>query len=124
MVWNTSQSPLYKAVETHNAEMRFEENRRPDAAPDIDKSCTNATPDTGKSCTNTGTDTGESCAAPCTKSAAFPAGKQFRPAPRQNELNGLLQDKDSLLLIALIFVLVQNKADIRLIAALAFVLLG
>lgn len=40
-----------------------------------------------------------------------------------NPLEALFSDRDSLLLAALIFVLLQEKADMKLIAALAFVLL-
>ena len=45
--------------------------------------------------------------------------------PRRNDpISGLLHDRDALLICAVIFLLLNEKADMKLILALVFVLLG
>lgn len=46
------------------------------------------------------------------------------PKAEPNPLGRILGDRDSLLIIALIILLWHEKADMKLIAALAFILLG
>ncbi len=49
-----------------------------------------------------------------------------RPMPqrRSDPLSSLLHDRDALLICAVIFLLLNEKADMKLILALVFVLLG
>lgn len=96
MVWNSGQSPLYKSVENFN-------NRPPE------------------------NNNGECFSEP---------RKEKRPEPPRNTSlkfscpdreKGTLSksgDRDFLLITALIILLLHEKADMKLIAALAFVLLG
>ena len=46
------------------------------------------------------------------------------PHPPADPIRALLSDRDALILIALILLLLHEKADIKLIGALAFVLLA
>ncbi len=97
MVWNSEQSPLYRSVEQYNS--RPAEHH------------TAIQPDT---------------AAPAERSEQ-PRSGHFHNEPPVRNL-GLLQklagDRDLLLISALIILLWREKADIKLIAALAYVLLG
>lgn len=61
---------------------------------------------------------------PCRNSGACPnRGKQCCAAPPQSPLDRLLKDKDALLIAGVILLLMNEKADSKLILALAFVLL-
>lgn len=57
-----------------------------------------------------------------------PEKRQPPPVRKYSQQGGILQkltsDRDSLLIIALIVLLLNEKADMKLIAALAFILLG
>lgn len=106
MVWNSEQSPLYRTVEFFN-----NYSCKPEEDP------------------------GErQCEEP--KCGSAPEVGEFRPEqPRKcspppantGNIGGILQkltgDRDSLLIIALIILLWREKADMKLIAALAFILL-
>lgn len=94
MVWNSAGSTLYKAVERHNNGEMPHDS--PPPKPPEHKS-----------------------AAQCPRAAA-----QSHPAPPANSLDSLLQDKDFLLLAGLMLLLLHEKADNKLILALAFVMFG
>lgn len=95
MVWNSEQSPLYRSVENFNNVEAKE--------PSLEKEC-------------------ESHAAPP------PCPDNRRRIPHGNAQQGFLQrltsDRDFMLIAALIILLWHEKADIKLIAALAYILLG
>ena len=100
MVWNSSGSALYSAVERHNS----------------------------------GRNDGAVCG--CPSHDAEPKQPQCDPCPQpqcpkcvctppqKNSLEALLNDKDFLLLAALMLLLLHEKADKKLILALAFVMFG
>lgn len=96
MVWNTTQTSLYAAVDRHNSAVSRDSEKPPDIIkPDIippPKAC----PETNAS----------------------------KPNIARNPLEKLFSDKDTLLLAALIIILLHENADMKLIAALAFVLLA
>lgn len=119
MVWNTTQSSLYKAVSDYNNEISRRE-RQSDAKTledchsgaeipterHSDENC-----DMPKSCSNT---TGG-----CQKCADCPRRKTHR-----NGNSPLSFDRDTILLVGLILILYENGADTKLIAALAITLLS
>lgn len=141
MVWDTTQSTLYTlsgAVERHNADLEGTPKAKAPAAESglmPEKDCP---PD----------ERGQSLDAPRpplrepapvkpenehgddTARAALPCGGCPRPCPRckpvppKGPLESLLNDKDALLLAGLILLLWHQKADMKLIAALAFILLS
>jgi len=96
MVWNTENSPLYRTVESFNSRA---EQIPPQPAGEPEEAFS-----------------AQHCDCPS-------------PAPRQYQtgnggfLQRLTSDRDSLLIIALIVLLLHEKADMKLIAALAFILL-
>ena len=114
MVWNTTQSALYKAVDAFNSgeipgadinpnryrepnqEHNHEHNREPDIPPD-----------------NRTQAPRQNCCPDC------PARQNPPPAP----LSRLFSDNDMLLIAGLILILSRQNADRKLILALAFVLL-
>ena len=74
---------------------------------------------------NRSTDAAEPCGCREEPSRESPCEEKPCPPPReQGFLQRLTSDRDSLLIIALIFLLWHEKADMKLIAALAFILLG
>ncbi|MBS6585618.1 MAG: hypothetical protein ACLVFU_11450 [Eggerthellaceae bacterium] len=103
MVWNSEQSPLYRTVESFN-----NSTCKPEKDP-VERQCgepkCGAAPEVGK------------CRSEQPRKCSPPPGN----------IGGILQkltgDRDSLLIIALIILLWREKADMKLIAALAFILL-
>lgn len=112
MVWIAEQSPLYKSVEEFNNSPREE-------ASASERDCT---PEQECGC-NSESERG------CEKKEEQP--KSFPPPQRRTPSGGsfgnILQkvtgDRDFMLIAALIILLLHEKADMKLIAALAFVLL-
>lgn len=115
MVWETYNSPLYKAVESFNSSPQPCEPKR-------------------------GVLTEEPCERkPGTREPEHEhfTGKQFdrkpqnpprkfpqsEPAQCGNPLQALLGDKDMLLIAALIIILIHEKADMKLIIALGLILI-
>lgn len=96
MVWN---APLYEAVERHNREQSAEE------APPIPEEPKPSAPPEG-------------CCPRYGKPLPRPTRQEASPLGR------LFSDKDALLIAGLILVLLNEKADMKLVLALAFVLLG
>ncbi len=111
MVWNTTQSSLYKAVRDYNNEIDRQGCRSHKEDPLYSRS-------------------DENCASPksehrqasrCRKCANCP---RYRTPPKGNAPGDLNIDSDFLLLAGLIFILYKNGADKKLIFALAIVLIG
>lgn len=100
MVWKAEQSPLYRSVERFNSGTGSTE------------CCCNAE----KSGQNT--DMGEN------RRRQPPNCAKLPEQGGGNMLQRIMNDKDLLLISALILLLWHEKADMKLIAALAFVLLG
>ena len=97
MVWNSNSSTLYKAVERHNnAERIVPEKTTP--AQEM-----------------------EHFSPPPVETAHK---KPVHNKQQNSPISGLLQDRDALLITALILILMHEKADTKLILALVFVLLG
>ena len=103
MVWNSEQSPLYRTGESFN-NSTCKPEKDPDERQCGEPKC-GAAPEVGK------------CRSEQPRKCSPPPGN----------IGGILQkltgDRDSLLIIALIILLWREKADMKLIAALAFILL-
>ncbi len=93
MVWNSASSTLYKAVERHNSE------------------AVQPTQDEVKHCCEPPPQNSEPPKCICTA-----------PPQQNGMLSELLKDRDFLLIAALMLILMHEKADNKLILALAFVL--
>lgn len=108
MVWNSAGSTLYKAVERHNSAM--EQPQQGGGAPQTDS----APPQKPK------------------REAPPQSPQREKSAPdncvhtvRQTDsspLQRLMQDRDMLLILAVLLLLLHEKADTKLIIALAFVI--
>ena len=119
MVWQTSQSPLYKAVESFN-----NSNRQTEPVCDIPKAEPCAPKLERKN--------PEVCEPKCGRPVTEPCGckpksalQEFphRPPHNGNFLQAMFGDKDMLLIAALIIILMHEKADMKIIIALGFILL-
>lgn len=102
MVWNSAGSTLYKAVEQHNSsssvcEAEHSEPPENEHCDEAERHCPRCEPPHCQKC---------SCIA------------------QHRGLEALLQDKDFVLLAGLMLLLMHEKADSKLILALAFVLFG
>lgn len=102
MVWNAAGSTLYKAVERHNSGSAPHEAERPE--PPV-------------------TEHSEQAEKHCTPSECPQCPKCPGTAQRSG-IEALLQDRDFVLLAGLTLLLMHEKADSKLIMALAFVLFG
>ncbi len=135
MVWNTTQSSLYRAVSDYNNEIDRREHRpRAEKASDRSES-RRSDVHPSRDCSD------DRRGAPKPHDRAPNRGKRRAGCPNcpncpnshdpQNSQNGNSQnfgglniDRDFLLLAGLIFILSENGADNKLIAALAIALLG
>ena len=106
MVWNSAGSTLYKAVERHNNGTAAEKQHFSPASVQHEQHH-NEAPHTESRCQHEPVH--------CPKCAS---------APKHSGIEALLQDKDFVLLAGLILLLMHEKADSKLILALAFVLFG
>ena len=114
MVWTAGESPLYKCVEKYNNTPREERETDRQPSRELEQHCAcsekpSREPETDRRREDT------RCAPP-------------PPKPRESSAPGnLLQkltgDRDCLLILALIVLLLHEKADMKLIAALAFIIL-
>lgn len=117
MVWNSSQSSLYRAVEAHNSLLTHREEPAPppsDGGEHIPSERCRAAPPQKE-------EHNRQESAPC---------REIPPQPPRTAPNGaggiierLLADSDTLLLAAVLFVLIHEKADKNLILAVAMILL-
>lgn len=104
MVWSSAGSTLYRAVERHNSAMEQPQSPQTDSAPPPEPKheAPPQSPQREKSAP-------ESC---------IHTQKQQGASP----LQGIMQDRDTLLILAVLLLLLHEKADTRLILALAFVI--
>ena len=107
MVWNSTQSALYRAIDRHNGDCS-ENVEKKDVRSCRDNEPKNAEKfvreETKKRCEN------------CPKKCAY--------NPPSDPISRIMSDRDMLLIAGLIFVLMKENADKTLILALAIVLLG
>lgn len=129
MVWNSTQSALYKAVDDYNSTVisggncrkKLSENSPENCAEKCSKNDVNFEQKIGenrakKICEKSA----ENCSENCPKSC-----ENFcKNCPKNDSLSRLFSDRDFLLVAGLILVLMNEKADFKLILALAIVLLG
>ncbi len=103
MVWNSTQSALYRAIDRHNGDCSESDFRREENVEKKDVgSCRVNEPK--KRCEN------------CPKKCAY--------NPPSDPISRIMSDRDMLLIAGLIFVLMKENADKTLILALVIVLLG
>ncbi len=160
MVWNSTQSALYKAVDDYNSRVNsgeFYHNNYTEKMPEINlEKCTEKVPENCmKNSSNFDEKFGENfaeksfekCAEKCSKNSVNFEEKfgenntkncrenctekcpKFtenfcKNCPKNDTFSRLLSDKDFLLVAGLILVLLNEKADMKLILALVIVLLG
>ncbi|MGN0669867.1 MAG: hypothetical protein ACI4JZ_04895 [Oscillospiraceae bacterium] len=152
MVWNSTQSALYKAVDDYNSRVISGENCREKYIEKTPEKCTEKVPE--KCCENCSKNDvnfdqkfGENCECISREKNAEKCSKKFanfkekidencaekcpkftenfcKNCPKNDTFSRLFSDKDFLLVAGLILVLLNEKADLKLILALAIVLLG
>lgn len=110
MVWNSTQSALYRAVDSHND--GFSESGKREEKKAAASSQKHAEKEARKSVK---TETEKRCEN-CPKNRADNAPS--------DPISRILSDRDMLLIAGLIFILMRENADKKLILALAIVLLG
>lgn len=138
MVWQSSQSALYKAVAEYN---------RGEFSKDNFRNCTEKAPENNVQCSDNAENSfcrgniaekpRENCAGNCekkrsvnrkvnnpTQNCVGNCKKCCKKQRGNNPLSELFADGDFLMIAALIFILYKNGADQKLIIALVFVLLG
>lgn len=116
MVWNSAGSTLYKAVERHNSAMEQPQFPQENGAQPLPKS--------GGGEPFTQSENAPQSACPC-EEAEKSAPENRIHTPRQqgaSPLQGIMQDRDTLLILAVLLLLLHEKADTKLIIALAFVI--
>lgn len=123
MVWNTTQSAFYKAIDAfNNGEVATEKRREYDK----DIPCDNSGDISSEKC-SCSEDTEHCREAECDRRGhtAQMSCLCCRPCQRRpaSPLSELFSDKDMLLIAGLILILSKQNADRKLILALAFVLL-
>ena len=114
MVWNSTQSALYRAVDAHNG---GNSERRSTAEKSVQKKA-QKTPDFSR---------GNNIRSHNEKRSENYVRNECRGCPNnpQNDpISRIMSDKDMMLIAGLIFILWRENADRKLIMALAIVLLG
>ncbi|MDE7229187.1 MAG: hypothetical protein K2N56_01790 [Oscillospiraceae bacterium] len=123
MVWNTTQSAFYKAIDAFNNGEKISE-KQPDQCNDDhnEKRCDHSIEKCHeKRCEDHCPEEADRrCGLPCTNRCPSCRVCQRRTA---SPLSELFSDSDMLLIAGLILILSQQNADKKLILALAFVLL-
>lgn len=114
MVWSSSGSTLYKAVERHNSAM--EQPQQENGAQPLPKS--------GGGEQFTQSENAPQSACSCEEAEKSAPENRIHTQKQQgaSPLQGLMQDRDTLLILAVLLLLLHEKADTRLILALAFVI--
>lgn len=141
MVWNSTQSALYKAVDDYNSSVISGENCRENYTEKIPEKhlekCTEKVPE--KCCENCSKNDvnfeqkiGENCTKKfcekssenCTEKCPKFTENFCKNCPKNDVFSSLFSDRDFLLVAGLILILMNEKADFKLILALAVVFLG
>lgn len=125
MVWNTTQSSLYRAVSDYNDEIERRERKPRQKEASHSQEYVSRT---SRGRTNDGCDTRKRHDRPSNcgkKCEGCPYRSDHHDPPNADLTNGGMGfDGDLLLLAGLIFILLKNGADKKLIAALAIALIG
>lgn len=126
MVWNSTQSALYKAVDDYNSSVNTGENTAEKYAGKIPRKSAEINPENcaKKPCENyteNCTDFGQKN---CEKNARNCCENDCKNCPKNDAFSRLISDRDFLLVAGIILILLNEKADFKLILALAIVLLG
>ena len=148
MVWNSTQSALYKAVDDYNSSVISGENHSRNCIENNLEKCTEKVPENCSkidvnfdpkigekseriSCEKTAENCSKNCAnfkekidENCTEKCSKFTENFCKNCPKNDTFSRLFSDKDFLLVAGLILVLLNEKADMKLILALAIVLLG
>ena len=126
MVWNSTQSALYKAVDDFNSSANQCENICENYTEKIPQKFIENNPEkcaqkSRENCTEKCTDfEGKKCE----KNARNFCENDCKNCPKNDVVSRLFSDRDFLLVAGLILILMNEKADFKLILALAIVLLG
>ena len=156
MVWNSTQSALYKAVDDYNSSVISGENYSRNCIENNLEKCTEKVPENSskidvnfeekfgenhtqnqpekftencskknnnferKFCEKSEQNYRENCAEKCPKFTE----NCCKNCPKNDPFSRLFSDKDFLLIAGLILVLLNEKADMKLVLALVIVLLG
>lgn len=114
MVWNSTQSALYRAIDRHNdGDSESDFRRKKFDEKDSEKSCRENAPENG----------GKFVRGETKKRCENCPNHRVCGAP-SDPISRIMSDRDMLLIAGLIFVLMRENADKTLILALAIVLLG
>ena len=141
MVWNSTQSALYKAVDDYNSSVISGENCRENYAQKIPEKhpekciekCTEKVPEKCcENCSKNSVNFEEKSAENCSKKSCENSAEKCpeftenfcKNCPKNDPFTRLFSDRDFLLVAGLILVLLNEKADFKLILALAIALLG
>ena len=148
MVWNSTQSALYKAVDDYNSSVISGENYSRNCIENNLEKCTEKVPENCSkidvnfdqkigekseriSCKKTAENCSKNCAnfkekidENCTEKCSKFTENFCKNCPKNDTFSRLFSDKDFLLVAGLILVLLNEKADMKLILALVIVLLG
>ena len=141
MVWNSTQSALYKAVDDYNSSVISGENHSRNCIENNLEKCTEKVSENcSKIDVNFDQKIGENCERISCEKTAENCSKKFcensaekcpkfnenfcKNCPKNDPFSRLFSDRDFLLVAGLILVLLNEKADFKLILALAIVLLG
>ena len=148
MVWNSTQSALYKAVDDYNSSVISGENHSRNCIENNLEKCTEKVSENCSkidvnfdqkigekseriSCKKTAENCSKNCAnfkekidENCTEKCSKFTENLCKNCPKNDTFSRLFSDKDFLLVAGLILVLLNEKADMKLILALAIVLLG
>lgn len=124
MVWNSTQSALYKAIDTHNSVFSEPKNSaEKNACKNVEKKPVSSREnDAEKRSENTA----GKCCKKCSENSDLRGFVNCRnnTAVPSDPIARILSDGDMLLIAGLMFVLWRENADKRLIIALAIVLFG
>lgn len=118
MVWNSTQSALYKAVDDYNSSVNTGENIADNYAGKTPRKCAGINPENcaKKPC--------ENYTENCTDFGRKNCENDCKNCPKNDAFSRLISDRDFLLVAGIILILLNEKADFKLILALAIVLLG
>ena len=126
MVWNSTQSALYKAVYDYNSSVNTGENIADNYAEKIPRKCAEINPENcaKKPCENYTENCTDFARKNCEKNARNCCENDCKNCPKNDAFSRLISDRDFLLVAGIILILLNEKADFKLILALAIVLLG
>ena len=114
MVWNSTQSALYRSINRHNGDCSEGEFRREES---VEEKAENA-------CRDRAPKNGEKNVCGETKNRCENCPRYRACSAPSDPISRIMSDRDMLLIAGLIFVFMRENADKTMILALAIVLLG